>query len=48
MNIRMIPLFILENWMAANRVRGDLKFFYRNMAMFTIEEVREELAKRRE
>jgi len=46
-NIRLVPTFILENWMAANRVKGSTRFYYPGIT-FTIQEVREELAKRRE
>jgi hypothetical protein len=47
LNIRMVPLFIIENWMAANRVNGATRFYYGGKT-FTIQEARQELAERRD
>jgi len=43
----MVPLFVLESWEAAHRVKGSGKFYYRG-GIFNIGQVQEELAKRRE
>jgi hypothetical protein len=47
MNIRIVPLFVLDSWVAAHRVKKSCKFYYRG-GIFNIEQVQEELAKRRE
>jgi len=45
--IRMVPTFILENWMAASRVNGSTRFYYGGLT-FSIQQVRKELAERRD